>query len=42
LNEDSASIGVHKDTLLKGWAEAKAEKLPYYIAAEMKPEVRDE
>jgi len=41
LNEDSASIGVHKDTPLKRWSEAKSENLPYYIAAEMKPEVRN-
>ena len=39
LNEDAASIGVHKDTPLKRWSDAKAENLPYYIAAEMKPEV---
>lgn len=39
LNEDAASIGVHKDTVLKRWSDAKAENLPHYIAAEMKPDV---
>ena len=39
LNEDAASIGVHKDSPLKNWAEAKAENLPFYIAAELRPEV---
>jgi hypothetical protein len=39
LNEDAASIGVHKDSPLKNWAEAKAENIPFYIAAELSPEV---
>lgn len=39
LNEDAASIGVHKDSPLKKWVEAKAENLPFYIGAELRPEV---
>ena len=39
LNEDVGSIGVHKDTPLKSWSEARSENLPYYITAELKPEV---
>ncbi len=39
LNEDAASIGVHKDSPLKNWVEAKAENLPFYIGAELRPEV---
>lgn len=39
LNEDTASIGVHKDSPLKNWAEARKENLPFYIGAELKPEV---
>ncbi|EFX71032.1 hypothetical protein DAPPUDRAFT_309238 [Daphnia pulex] len=38
LNEDAASIGVHKDSPLKNWAEANAENIPFYIAAELSPE----
>lgn len=39
MNEDATSIGVHKDSPLKTWAEAKSENLPFYITAELKPEV---
>lgn len=39
VNEDAASLDVHKDTPLKGNTQALAEKLPHYIAAELKPEV---
>lgn len=39
MNEDATSIGVHKDSPLKTWEEAKSENLPFYITAELKPEV---
>lgn len=39
LNEDAVSIGVHGDSPLKNWVEAKNENLPFYVAAELKPEV---
>lgn len=42
LNEDAAAIGVHKDTPLKSWSEAKMENLPYYIAAELRPQVNND
>lgn len=40
VNEDAASIGVHEGSPLKNWAEANKENLPFYIAAELKPEVQ--
>lgn len=39
VNEDATVLNVHKDTPLKSYDEAAAEKLPHYIAAELKPEV---
>ncbi|KAI9565171.1 hypothetical protein GHT06_008947 [Daphnia sinensis] len=38
VNEDAAAIGVHEGSPLKNWAEANKENLPFYVAAELKPE----
>lgn len=40
VNEEVGSLRLHQDTQLKSAAEARTSNLPYYVTAELTPQVR--